>query len=299
MLKPEQNSYRGVEIAIVGLAFRGPGARDAVEYWRNIVGEVEGIRDLAREELLAAGVDERLLASPRYVKRRGVLDGADEFDARFFGINAREAQGMDQQHRLMLETVWGALEDAGYDVESYSGAIGLFAGATPSGYLHQLRANSALYALVGGYQATIGTATDFLAARVSYKLNLRGPSLSVQASCSTSLVAIHLACRSLLAGECDIALAGGVSATSPQHTGYVFEAGGITAPDGRCRAYDADAQGTVGGSGVGVVVLKRLADALADGDAIRAVIRGSAVNNDGSDKVGFTAPSVTGQARDH
>src|SRR6185436_15110981 len=216
----------------------------------------------------------------------------------FFGYAPREADLLDPQQRLFLESAWEALERAGYDPKRYAGLIGVYAGASTNGYLANIYSNPELVQTVGVLQATMGSKSDHLPTRVSYKLNLRGPSLNVQTACSTSLVAVHQACRSLVDGECDMALAGGVSISlgiSPR-AGYLYAEEGILSPDGHCRAFDAQAQGTIWGDGVGVVVLKRLADEIADGDTIRAVIRGTAINNDGSAKVGYTAPSVEGQA---
>ncbi|HEX8352001.1 MAG TPA: type I polyketide synthase, partial [Pyrinomonadaceae bacterium] len=213
-----------------------------------------------------------------------------------FGINPREAEVMDPQHRLFLECSWEALERAGYDAEQYAGRLGVYAGVGFNTYLFNLFSNPELINSVGYFQTMIGNGSGFLSTLLSYKLNLTGPSINVQTACSTSLVAVHLACQSLLNGESDMVLAGGSSLTIPQVTGYLYQEGGIESPDGRCRSFDAKAQGTIGASGVAVVVLKRMADAVADGDVIHAVIKGSAVNNDGAHKVGFTAPSLKGQS---
>ncbi|HEV2845187.1 MAG TPA: beta-ketoacyl synthase N-terminal-like domain-containing protein, partial [Thermoanaerobaculia bacterium] len=284
-------------VAVVGMAGRFPEARDVDEFWRNLREGRESIRFFSDDELREAGVDPQSLARPNYVKARGVLDGIDLFDAPFFDLTPREAEMTDPQHRLFLECAWHALEDAGYDPGRYPGAIGVYAGVSANYYLlRNVLANPESLRSGGTSQAMLGGDKDFLATRVSYKLNLRGPSFTVQTACSTSLVATHLACRALLGRECEMALAGGVSAVVPQVTGYHYQEGGINSPDGHCRAFDVRAQGTVGGSGVGVVVLKRLSDALAAGDHIHAVIRGTAINNDGSVKVGYTAPSIEGQA---
>jgi acyl transferase domain-containing protein len=285
----------GFEIAVIGLAGRFPGARSVEEFWQNLRDGVESISFFTAEELAAEGVDPAILKDPRYVNAGGVLADAELFDASFFGITPREAEIMDPQHRFFLECAWEALEDAGYDPERFGGPVGVFGGVSRNTYLlvNLLSGDSDA---VRGLPLVIASDADFLTTRVSYKLNLKGPSFDVQTACSTSLVAVHLACQSLLSGECDMALAGGVSVSVPQRAGYLFQEGGTYSPDGHCRAFDARAQGTVGSNGVGIVVLKRLADALAEGDSIRAVIKGSAVNNDGSAKVGFTAPSVDGQA---
>jgi amino acid adenylation domain-containing protein len=284
-------------IAVIGMAGRFPGARDVAELWQNLRQGKESIRFFTADELLAAGVRRELLARPDYVPARGALDGFDLFDAGFFDIAAREAEALDPQHRLFLEAAWEALESAGCDPGRLRGPAGVFAGVSANTYLlsHLLASPEAL-AAADASQTMLGSDKDFLATRVSYKLNLHGPSLTVQTACSTSLVAVHLACRALLGRECDLALAGGVSVAVPQAAGYLYREGGIASPDGHCRAFDAQARGTVSGSGVGVVVLRRLSDALAAGDPIRAVLRGSAVNNDGAAKVGYTAPGVDGQA---
>ncbi|BDA68763.1 beta-ketoacyl synthase [Calothrix sp. PCC 7716] len=284
------------EIAIIGMAGRFPGANNIDTFWQNLRSGVESISFFTDEELIKAGVDSGLLNNPNYVKANGILEDIDLFDASFFGFSPREAEITDPQHRIFLECVWEALENAGYNSETYRGQIGLFAGVAASDYLlSNLYLNRDLMESGDSYQVLIGNDKDFLPTLVSYKLNLRGPSINVQTACSTSLVAVHLACQSLLNGESDIALAGGVTVGAQQKTGYYYQQGGIQSPDGHCRAFDAQAQGTIGGNGLGVVVLKRLEDAQRDGDYIHAVIKGSAVNNDGSLKVGYTAPSVDGQ----
>ena len=283
------------QIAIIGMAVRFPGARDLTQYWQNLRDGVESIHFFTDEELLAAGIAASAFNDPAFVRAAGVLDEIELFDARFFSINPREAEITDPQHRLFLECAWEALECAAYDPEKYSGAIGVYAGVGRNTYLINLFSDGVLMDVMNE-QVTLGNDKDFLAPLVSYKLNLRGPSVTIQTACSTSLVAVHLACQSLLNGECDIALAGGSRVGAQQVGGYYYRDGGIESPDGHCRAFDKDANGTVGGSGVGVVVLKRLADAMADGDTIYAIIKGSAINNDGSIKVGYTAPSVNGQA---
>jgi amino acid adenylation domain-containing protein len=283
-------------IAIIGMAGRFPRARDLQELWRNLRDGVDCISDFADGEL-EVPVPPEVLRDPRFVKARGVLDGVDLFDAAFFDVPPRQAELMDPQHRLFLETAWQALEDAGYDPQRFPGSIGVFGGVTLSSYfLRHLQTNPDLLQALGSYQVALGTDRDYLTTLVSYKLGLRGPSLDVQTACSTSLVATVLACQSLLGYHCDMALAGGVSIKVPQKSGYLYQPGGLDSSDGRCRAFDARADGSVYGSGVGVAVLKRLEDALADGDAIHAVILGGAINNDGAARVGFTAPGVEGQA---
>ncbi|HEY6186084.1 MAG TPA: amino acid adenylation domain-containing protein [Pyrinomonadaceae bacterium] len=293
--RPHLTRQEATEIAIIGMAGRFPQARSIEQFWQNLRDGVESVSFFSDAELLSAGVDPQLLKHPNYVKAGVFLEDIDQFDALFFGYNPREAEAMDPQHRLFLECAWEALERAGYDAERYGSPIGVFAGAGPNAYLHNLYSHPEIVEAVGELQVAIGNEKDHLPTHVSYKLNLRGPSVAVQAACSTSLVAVHLACRSLLNDECRMALAGGVT-LSLQKSGYVYHEGGISSPDGHCRAFDQSAQGTIGGSGVGIVVLKRLQDALADGDTIHAVIKGSAINNDGSAKVGYAAPSVEGQA---
>jgi acyl transferase domain-containing protein/acyl carrier protein len=289
---------RPSDIAIIGMSGRFPQAPTIDDFWRNLCDAREAVISFSDSQLLAAGVAPHLLADPRYVKAGTYLDGIDLFDASFFDINPREAEILDPQQRLFLQSAWHALESAGYVPERFPGLIGLFAGAGASHYFFTvLLSNPDLLAIVGAFQVGIANDKDFLPTRVSYKLNLRGPSVAVQTACSTSLVAVHLACQSLLLGECDIALAGGVSIAISQGAGYLYREGDISSSDGHCRAFDAHASGAIGGSGLGIVALKRLADARADGDNILAVIKGSAVNNDGSSKVGYTAPSIDGQAR--
>ncbi|HEY6801977.1 MAG TPA: MupA/Atu3671 family FMN-dependent luciferase-like monooxygenase [Pyrinomonadaceae bacterium] len=285
------------DIAIVGLAGRFPRARDIEEFWERLRAGEELISFFSDEDLLRRGVDRNSLDDPNYVKAEAVLDGVELFDAAFFGFTAREAETLDPQHRLFLEESWNALENAGYNSETYNGRVGVFAGESLNSYfLHNLYPNRKLLESLGASQTIIGNDRDYLATQVSFRMNLKGPSFSVQTACSTSLVAVHLGCQSLLNHECDLALAGGVSIGVPQGIGSHHQEGGIISPDGHCRAFDARARGTVKGSGLGVVVLKRLADALDDRDNIRAVIKGSAINNDGAVKVGYTAPAVAGQA---
>ncbi len=291
---PEPDVAEG--IAIVGMTGRFPGAGSVEQFWQNVRNGVESIKFFSDDELLARGVPAAMLSNPRYVKASTLIDDVDLFDAAFFGFNPREAEVIDPQQRLFLECCWEVLERAGYDPETYKGLIGLYAGTGLNTYAYNLAGNPEV-ASVGGYQLMIGNDKDFLTTRVSYKLNLKGPSVVVQTACSTSLVAVYQACESLQAFRCDMALAGGVSINVHDTRGYFHQDGMILSPDGHCRAFDAKARGTVGGKGLGVVVLKRLADALEDGDTIHAVIAGWAINNDGSLKVGYTAPSVEGQAQ--
>jgi phthiocerol/phenolphthiocerol synthesis type-I polyketide synthase E len=296
--EPEESSgYTGMEVAVIGMAGRFPGAANVGELWRNLRGGVESISFFSVEELEASGVDPRSLRDSSYVRAGGFLENVDMFAAPFFDILPSEAAIIDPQHRLFLECTWEALENAGYDPERSNGLIGVYAGAGRNLYQLNLYLSRGLQMLEEGFLATLANEKDHLTTRMSYELNLKGPSITIQTFCSTSLVATHLACQGLLSGACDLAVAGGVSVQAVQKRGYFYREEGISSPDGHCRAFDARAQGTVGGSGVGAVVLKRLAEALRDGDSIHAVIKGSAVNNDGSLKVGYTAPSVDGQAR--
>jgi acyl transferase domain-containing protein/thioesterase domain-containing protein len=285
-------------IAIIGMAGRFPGARNIGEFWRNLRDGVESIRQLSDAELIAAGVSAEELANPDYVKAAAILDDVEMFDASFFGFSPKDAAIMDPQHRHFLECAWEALEHAGHTAESFPGSIGVYAGSGMSSYLiHNLLTNRKLVESAGLFLLKqTGNDKDVLATRISYQMNLRGPSISVQTACSTSLVAVHLACQSLLNQECDMVLAGGVTIEIPHARGYVYREGEILSRDGHCRSFDASSSGTVFSSGAGVVVLRRLQDALDDGDTIHAVILGSAVNNDGSRKIGYLAPSVEGQA---
>ncbi|HYV13611.1 MAG TPA: SDR family NAD(P)-dependent oxidoreductase [Pyrinomonadaceae bacterium] len=286
----------GFEIAVIGMACRFPGARDVDQFWRNLRDGVESISFFTDAEMIAAGADPKSLTNPNLVKAGGALPDIDLFDASFFGYSPREAELIDPQQRFFLECAWEALESAGYDPLYVEETCGVFAGVGVNGYMFNIYSTQSLVNTTDGMQIAIANDKDYVATRVSYKLNLKGPSVNVQSACSTSLLATHLACQNLLSGACDIALAGGVTINIREKTGYIYREGGILSPDGHTRAFDAGAQGVVGGSGAGVVVLKRLEDALASGDSIRAVIKGSAANNDGSLKVGFTAPSIDGQA---
>ncbi|MFJ9648673.1 amino acid adenylation domain-containing protein [Streptomyces sp. NPDC101206] len=280
-------------VAVIGFACRLPGAPDVDTFWNNLKNGTDSIRHFSVEELRAAGIGDDALSDPDYVRAKGYVDGGSLFDAAFFDYSPAEAEAMDPQHRLFLECSWEALEHAGRIPQRFDGAIGVFAGAGVSGY----RSSDEATDMSDFYRTMVGTKNDFLATRVAHKLNLRGPALTVQTACSTSLVATHLARESLLRGESDIALAGGVSLSYPLEQGYVHQDGLVFSPDGACRAFDAEGAGTVLANGAGVVVLRRLSDAVAAGDTVYAVLRGSAINNDGSHKVGFTAPSVDGQAR--
>ena len=285
-------------IAIVGLAGRFPGARDATGFWQNLRGGVESIRPLSDAELISAGADPGWLRDPSYVKAAGLLDDLPMFDASFFGVSPKDAGIMDPQHRHFLECAVTALEHAGFAPRAFPGSIGVFAGCGMNAYfVNNLLTNPHLLRSVGLFLLRhTGNDRDFLPTSVSYKLDLRGPSVAIQTACSTSLVAIHVACQSLLAGECDLALAGGVTILVPHGQGYFHRENEPVSPDGHCRPFDRRAAGTVVASGCGVVVLRRLSDALQGGDTVHAVIRGSAINNDGAGKVGYLAPSVSGHA---
>jgi acyl transferase domain-containing protein/surfactin synthase thioesterase subunit len=286
-------------VAVVGVACRFPGAADHRTFWRNLCAGVESISVLTDENLLAAGVSPDLLRDPAYVKAAALLPGIEQFDAAFFEYSPHEARLIDPQQRLLLELAWQAFEDAGQAVGSAPQPIGVFTGlgGVVSSYLLDRLSTSTELPGYTGELAHLGNDKDFSSTRISYKLNLTGPSITVQTACSTSLVAVHLACQAILAGECEMALAGAASVRVPQCAGYTSIKGGILAPDGHCRAFDANAQGTVFGSGVGAVVLKDVAAAIEDGNHIYAVIRGSAINNDGAEKVSYTASSAAAQAR--
>lgn len=284
-------------VAVIAMHGRFPGANDLSAFWHNIAAKKESITYFSTQELINAGVDKTLLDNSGYIKARGVIDDVDLFDAHFFGYSPVKAKITDPQHRLFIEIAWEALEKAGYASEKYFGTIGVYAGSGEASYLIEyLRKNMDTINHKNLYKILIANSKTFLSTNVSYKLNLTGPSLNINTACSTSLVAIITAYTQLLSYECDIALAGGVSIWTPQESGYLYRKGNIYSSDGHCRAFDVNASGAVMSSGVGVIVLKRLEDAIADGDNIEAIILGGAINNDGSDKVSFTAPSVNGQA---
>lgn len=285
-------------IAIIGMSGRFPGAENLEQFWQNIKAGKETIVFYKEEELVAAGRSLGHIRIPGYVRASGELAGIEYFDAAFFGYTPREAELMDPQQRLLLECAWEALEDAGYVANRFTGSIGIYAGAGQNHYLLQnIYASQHALAYLDDMLVMIGNDKDYLPTRVSYKLDLSGPSVGIQTACSTALVATHLACQSLLHYECDMALAGAVSLQVPQKSGYIYREGSSLSPDGHCRAFDANARGSAIGSGLGVIVLRRLPDALEAGDHIYAVILGSAVNNDASQRVSYTAPSVQGQTR--
>ncbi|WP_198343085.1 non-ribosomal peptide synthetase/type I polyketide synthase [Oleiphilus messinensis] len=288
----------GAKIAIVGMAGRFPGADDVEQFWDNICNKRESIRFYSNKELEKAGVPESLLKKPNYVRAKGALNDIKSFDAKFFNMSPREAQITDPQHRLFLEVAWEALENSNCVPGDTDAAIGIYGGSGMNEYLrNHIGDDTGILEAVGDYPIAIGNDKDFLCTRVSYKLNLNGPAMVLQTACSTSLVAVHNACQALNQHECDVALAGGVSLGKLESSGYLYQEGMIMSPDGHCRPFDEEAAGTVSGQGAGVVVLKRLQDALDSHDYIYGIIEGSAVNNDGSMKVGYTTPSVEGQAK--
>ncbi|MBF0099477.1 MAG: amino acid adenylation domain-containing protein [Desulfobacterales bacterium] len=296
-LRTTQDSLNHEPIAIVGMALRVPNAANLDQFWQNLRNGVESITFWSTEQLRSVGVSQELIDNPEYIKSGFILADADQFDADFFEMTPREAQILDPQHRMLMECSVEALEHAGYDPKRYHGRIGMFGGVGLNTYLiHNILGHPELIETMGGFYVTLHNDKDFAPTRVAYKLDLRGPAISINTACSSSLVAVALGCQSLLNRQTDIILAGGCTINLPQDTGYLYHKGGILSKDGRCRPFDIKANGTVDGSGVAVVVLKRLSDAIQDGDTVHAVISGYAVNNDGSLKVGFTAPSIEGQA---
>lgn len=294
------DAYESLEgIAIVGMAGRFPESPNVEALWDNLLAGRECITRFAPETLEPAGREDlHARSSPKYVPARGVIAGADEFDEEFFGFTPKESEILDPQQRLFLQSAWEAIEHAGYDPQRFDGSIGVFAGASPNTYhVQNLLSRGDVTDPLGPLTIMIGNANDYLATRVAYKFDLTGPALNIQTACSTSLVAVCTAAQSLQTYQCDMALAGGISVTLPQRRGYLYEEGLIFAPDGHCRAFDRDAAGTVFSNGLGIVVLRRLRDAIDDGDTIYAVIKGSSLNNDGAAKVGYTAPSVDGHAQ--
>lgn len=290
------------DVAIIGIALRFPGADSPEKYWENLRDGIESVSFFSDEDVLAAGGSEELLSMPNFVKAEADVANIELFDAGFFGYSPKEAESMDPQLRFMLECSWEALERAGYDPESCKERIGVYCGAAMSTYMiNNMTDEHSAHGVMINYKERMAllaaNSSDFVAQRVSYHLRLNGPSMNIQTACSTSMVAIHTACQSLIHGECDMALAGAVQIRVPQRIGYLYEEGGLPSPDGHCRPFDAKAGGTVHANGIGVVVVKRLENAVRDGDNIYAVIKASAINNDGAMKAGFTAPSVEGQAK--
>ena len=286
----------GSEIAIIGMAGRFPGAANVQEFWHNLKNGVESIHFFTREELMEAGEDSNLLEDPMYIRANAFIEDKEYFDAAFFGYLPSEANLIDPQIRLFHEECWKALEDAGYAVPMPGNRIGLFAGAASNVHWEVYATLTNMNGLVDNFTASQLRNARYLNTRISYALNLSGPSVFIDTACSTSLVAIHQACNSLLLGECSMALAGGVSLGNNSRSGYLYQEGMINSKDGHCRAFDENASGTIIGEGAAVVVLKKLKDAIKDKDHIYAVIKASCINNDGNDKVGYTAPSIDGQA---
>jgi polyketide synthase PksJ len=294
-IQDKKASFTGFEVSVIGMAGKFPGADNIEKFWDNLKKGVESIDFLTGHELEEADVEAGFLRDPNYIKAVSRFDDVYRFDASFFGYTPREAIIMDPQVRLLFECTWAALEDAGCDPVSYNGRIGLYVGAASNLRWEIQSIISGGEGLSDGFAQTLLRDKDFISTLISYKLNLKGPSLTLNTACSTSLVAIHLACRGLLSGECKMALAGGITISVARREGYMFQENMMVSPDGHCRAFDARAAGTIAGDGVGMVVLKRLKNAVADGDNIYAVIKGSAINNDGSRKMGYTAPSIEGQ----
>ena len=291
---PHEESY---DIAIVGMAGRFPGAPDLDKFWRNLRGGVESIGHFTEEELLESGFPLEVIRHPDFVSAKGVLDDADMFDAAFFGISPREAELMDPQHRLLMECAWEALEDAGYDSERCDGRVSVFTSTGLNTYLpFNICSHPGLALKVGGFHLSICNDKDFVATRIAYAMNLRGAGVNISTACSSSLVSLHFACQHLLTHQSDMALVGAVTVHFPQKVGHIYEAGAAYSPDGHCRPFDATPSGLIDGNGVAAVVLKRLDNALADGDTVYALVKGTAVNNDGRMKVGYTAPSIEGQS---
>ena len=288
------------DIAIIGLSGRFPGAENIEQFWEIIRDGKETISHYSYEELIKKGVDPEMLKDPNYVFASGIIESADKFDSSFFGYSPREADFMDPQHRVFLEECYSALENSGYDPERFKGEIGVFAGCSNNRYwIKNLSHHHEILKSIGELQTIVNNDKDFLTTRVSYKLNLKGPSVNVQTACSTSLVAIHFACQSLITRQCDMALGGGIFISTPHGEGYIYEEGSIDSPSGHCRPFDINADGTIFSEGVGVVVLKRLEDAIHDRDTIMAVIKATAINNDGSLKVGYMAPECSRAGKSH
>ncbi|GCE50447.1 type I polyketide synthase [Thermosporothrix hazakensis] len=294
MMEPSHESLDGV--AIIGMACRFPGAPDVEAFWRLLCEGREGITFFTDEELLAAGVDPEQLAQPNYVRAASLLEKREFFDASFFGYTPREAEVMDPQHRLFLECAWHAFEHAGYNPETCSGVVGVYIGSGDNAYVFHIHAHPHIEKAIGGNAIDYLNSGDYISSRVSYKLNLKGPSLNIRSACSSSLVAIYMACQSLMSYQCDMMLAGGVSVNPAPDQGYLYEETSLLSPDGHCRAFDARAQGTIFGDGLGAVVLKRLEDAVRDGDTVYAVIKGGAITNDGASRASYSVPGVDGQA---
>lgn len=284
-------------IAIIGMAVRMPGALNVEEFWENLRTGTESISLFTKEEMLEAGLSPEIVNHPHFVAAKGIMENAEMFDANFFGISPREAELMDPQHRVLMECAWSAMEDAGYVPEQYPGRIAIFTSAGMNTYLpFNLMSNPELLEQVGGFELSIYNDKDFVPTRIAYSMNIKGPAIDIGTACSSSLVSTHLACQQLLTYQADMTIVGGITIHLPQKMGHVHEPGAAYSPDNHCRPFDATPSGLIDGNGAAVIILKRLEDALKDGDKIHALIKGSAINNDGSDKVGYSAPSVNGQA---
>ncbi|HRY52971.1 MAG TPA: type I polyketide synthase, partial [Candidatus Portnoybacteria bacterium] len=292
----QKNNKPNLNIAIIGYMANFPGVNDGNSFWHNLKHGQESITALSSQELKQSGVQEEDFIKPNYVKAKGIINDVDKFAAQFFGYTAKEAELMDPQMKLLHEASWQALEMAGYNPYSYRGSIGIYVGAADNFYWKKI-VSKIKDKPISNYETIFLTSKDFIATQLSFSLNLKGPAINVETACSTSLVAIHLASRALLMGECRMALAGGISISWPIKSGYLHDDGSLTSSDGHCRVFDVKAKGTVFSDGLGIIVLKRMEDALADGDNILAVIKGSAINNDGANKVSYSAPSVSGQAK--
>lgn len=297
-MKNHEADYNIEPIAVIGMACRFPGANNIFQFWENLSNGIESIKELTESDLREAGVSAKIISDEFYVRRKPILENIDMFDASFFGINQKEAEIMDPQHRIMLECAWEAFENAGYDVSALQGRVGIFTGSGLNSYfLQNLIKNQKLIDTFDWVQIYTANDKDYIPTRISYLLDLKGPSFNVGSACSSSLVAVHVACRNLWNYGCDIALAGGSTALFPQNVGYLYKEGNILSPDGYCRPFDEKAKGTNFGNGAGIVVLKRLEDAIEADDFIYAIVRGTAVSNDGASKVGYTAPGVEGQVQ--
>jgi len=284
-------------IAIIGMAVRMPGAMNAQQFWENLKTGTESISVFSKEEMLEAGLSPETVNHPNFVAAKGIMDEAELFDANFFGISPREAELMDPQHRVLMECAWAAMEDAGYVPENYPGNIAIFTSAGMNTYLpFNLMSNPHLLEQVGGFELSIYNDKDFVPTRIAYSMNIKGPAIDIGTACSSSLVSTHLACQHLITYQSDMTIVGGITIHLPQKMGHTHEPGAAYSPDSHCRPFDATPSGLIDGNGAAVIILKRLEDALRDGDKIHAIIKGSAINNDGSDKVGYSAPSVNGQA---
>jgi amino acid adenylation domain-containing protein len=292
----EQKTVESADIAVIGMAGRFPGANNIRQFWENLKNGIETIWFFTTRELEESGETDQLLADPGYINARAVIADKDRFDAGFFNYSPQEARIMDPQVRLFHECAWETLEDAGYNPETYDKPIGLYAGAASSTGWEAKVLLFARQELHNAFEAHQLVNSYFIPTRISYKLNLKGPAVFIHTACSTSLTAIHTACNALLLGDCTMALAGGVSVSAEKKSGYLYQEGLVMSSDGHCRAFDAQANGTVGGEGAAVVLLKPLEQARADNDHVYAVIKASAANNDGTRKVGFSAPSIDGQA---